>query len=141
MTATCRPTRWPGASTTRCTTSCCRLPDATRVFPAHGAGSSCGRQLSTETSSTLGEQRQANYALQPMGEDEFVAAVTEGQPVRPHYFEFDAQRNRELRPLLDEQAPAAARHRRRPGSATQRGRCCSTPASPPTSPPGTCVAR
>ena len=40
-----------------------------------------------------------------MSEDEFVAAVTEGQPVRPHYFEFDAQRNRELRPLLDEDAP------------------------------------
>jgi DMSO/TMAO reductase YedYZ molybdopterin-dependent catalytic subunit/rhodanese-related sulfurtransferase/glyoxylase-like metal-dependent hydrolase (beta-lactamase superfamily II) len=83
-----------------------RLPDATRVFPAHGAGSSCGRQLSSETSSTLGEQRLTNYALQPMSEDEFVAAVTEGQPARPQYFEFDARRNRELRPLLDEAAPA-----------------------------------
>ncbi|MEJ7585238.1 MAG: molybdopterin-dependent oxidoreductase [Acidimicrobiales bacterium] len=81
------------------------LPDTTRVFPAHGAGSSCGKQLSTETSSTLGEQRQANYALQDMEEDNFVAIVTEGQPVRPHYFEFDARRNRELRPLLDESAP------------------------------------
>jgi DMSO/TMAO reductase YedYZ molybdopterin-dependent catalytic subunit/glyoxylase-like metal-dependent hydrolase (beta-lactamase superfamily II) len=82
-----------------------RLPDTTRVFPAHGAGSSCGKQLSRETSSTLGEQRAANYALQPMGEDEFVAAVTEGQPARPEYFEFDARRNREVRPLLDEVAP------------------------------------
>jgi glyoxylase-like metal-dependent hydrolase (beta-lactamase superfamily II) len=82
-----------------------RLPDATRVFPAHGAGSSCGRQLSSATSSTLGEQRLTNYALQPVGEDQFVAAVTEGQPARPHYFEFDAQRNRELRPLLDDEAP------------------------------------
>src|SRR5207302_925118 len=81
------------------------LPDATRVFPAHGAGSACGKQLSTETSSTLGEQRQANYALQPMSEDDFVAVVTEGQPFRPHYFEFDARRNRELRPLLDENDP------------------------------------
>ena len=81
------------------------LPDATRIFPAHGAGSSCGKQLSNETSSTLGEQRLANYALQRMGEDEFVAAVTEGQPARPHYFEFDARRNRQLRPLLDESAP------------------------------------
>jgi rhodanese-related sulfurtransferase/glyoxylase-like metal-dependent hydrolase (beta-lactamase superfamily II) len=81
-----------------------RLPDATRVFPAHGAGSSCGKQLSTETSSTIGEQRSFNYALAPMTEDEFVAIVTEGQPVRPHYFEFDASRNRELRPLLDEHA-------------------------------------
>ena len=78
------------------------LPDAARVFPAHGAGSSCGKQLSSETSSTVGEQRRVNYALQPMTEDEFVNVVVEGQPVRPHYFEFDARRNRELRPLLDE---------------------------------------
>lgn len=78
------------------------LPDDTRVFPAHGAGSSCGKQLSSETSSTVGEQRRANYALQPMTEEEFVAAVTEGQPVRPHYFSFDAQRNRQQRHLLDE---------------------------------------
>jgi DMSO/TMAO reductase YedYZ molybdopterin-dependent catalytic subunit/rhodanese-related sulfurtransferase/glyoxylase-like metal-dependent hydrolase (beta-lactamase superfamily II) len=82
-----------------------RLPDATRIFPAHGAGSSCGKQLSSETSSTLGEQRRANYALQYTDEDEFVAAVTEGQPARPHYFEFDARRNRELRPLLEGDAP------------------------------------
>jgi DMSO/TMAO reductase YedYZ molybdopterin-dependent catalytic subunit/rhodanese-related sulfurtransferase/glyoxylase-like metal-dependent hydrolase (beta-lactamase superfamily II) len=81
------------------------LPDATRVFPAHGAGSSCGKQLSCETSSTLGEQRLTNYALQPMSEHEFVSAVTEGQPARPQYFEFDARRNREVRPLLDEAAP------------------------------------
>jgi glyoxylase-like metal-dependent hydrolase (beta-lactamase superfamily II)/rhodanese-related sulfurtransferase len=78
------------------------LPDETRVFPAHGAGSSCGKQLSSETSSTVGEQRRSNYALQPMTEDEFVAVVTEGQPVRPNYFSFDAQRNRQQRRLLDE---------------------------------------
>ncbi len=82
-----------------------RLPDATRVFPAHGAGSSCGKQMSSETSSTVGEQRLVNYALQPMTEDEFVAAVTEGQPVRPSYFAYDAQRNREVHPLLDEGPP------------------------------------
>jgi rhodanese-related sulfurtransferase/glyoxylase-like metal-dependent hydrolase (beta-lactamase superfamily II) len=81
------------------------LPDATRVFPAHGAGSSCGRHLSTETSSTIGEQRAHNYALAPMTEAQFVAAITDGQPVRPHYFEFDATRNRQLRPLLDETLP------------------------------------
>ena len=78
------------------------LPDETRVFPAHGAGSSCGKQLSSETSSTVGEQKRSNYALQPMSEDQFVAAVTEGQPVRPHYFTFDAQRNRQAHRLLDE---------------------------------------
>ena len=82
------------------------LPDETRVYPAHGAGSSCGKQLSSETSSTIGEQRRFNYALQPMSVDEFVASVTEGQPARPHYFEFDATRNRQLRPLLDDETPA-----------------------------------
>jgi len=78
------------------------LPDETRVFPAHGAGSSCGKQLSSETSSTIGAQRRTNYALQPMTEAQFVAAVTEGQPAMPAYFTFDAQRNREERGLLDE---------------------------------------
>ena len=84
------------------------LPDETRVFPAHGAGSSCGKQLSNETSSTIGEQRRSNYALQPMTEDQFVTAVTEGQPTRPHYFSFDAQRNRQDHRLLDETVPPPA---------------------------------
>jgi hydroxyacylglutathione hydrolase len=78
------------------------LPDATRVFPAHGAGSACGKNLSTETQSTIGEQRRTNYALQPMSESEFVALVTEGQPLQPMYFSFDAQRNRQAHALLDE---------------------------------------
>jgi DMSO/TMAO reductase YedYZ molybdopterin-dependent catalytic subunit/glyoxylase-like metal-dependent hydrolase (beta-lactamase superfamily II)/rhodanese-related sulfurtransferase len=78
------------------------LPDATRVFPAHGAGSSCGKELSSETSSTIGHQRRTNYALQVVGVDEFVAAITEGQPARPRYFSFDARRNRERRSLLDD---------------------------------------
>ena len=84
------------------------LPDETRVLPAHGAGSACGKHLSTETVSTIGEQRRTNHALQPMTTDEFVALVTEGQPVAPLYFGFDAGRNREDRPLLDEvHAPPA----------------------------------
>src|SRR6201998_4110979 len=83
-----------------------QLPDATRVFPAHGAGSSCGRQLSSETSSTIGEQRRTNYALQMIDADQFVAALTEDQPPRPRYFEFDSLRNREQHPLLDGKAPA-----------------------------------
>ena len=82
-----------------------RLPDATRVFPAHGAGSSCGKHLSSETTSTIGDERRTNYALQVDDEDQFVAAVTEGQPSQPHYFEFDAQRNREQRALLDDRPP------------------------------------
>ena len=81
------------------------LPDSTRVYPAHGAGSSCGKALSSETTSTIGEQRRVNYALQEMTEDEFVAAVTEGQPARPRYFAFDARANREAHALLDERPP------------------------------------
>ncbi|MFH8594585.1 rhodanese-like domain-containing protein [Streptomyces rimosus] len=83
------------------------LPDATRVFPAHGAGSACGRNLSTETTSTIGEQRRYNYALQPMPEDEFVRLVTAGQPATPGYFAHDAALNRDGHPLLDTAPPAA----------------------------------
>jgi hydroxyacylglutathione hydrolase len=81
------------------------LPDATRVFPAHGAGSACGKNLSTETQSSIGEQRRTNYALQPMTEEAFVALVTEGQPLQPVYFSYDAQRNRQAHALLDEEEP------------------------------------
>jgi glyoxylase-like metal-dependent hydrolase (beta-lactamase superfamily II) len=78
------------------------LPDPTRVFPAHGAGSSCGKNLSTETMSTIGEQRRDNYALQYTDVDAFVAAVTEGQPEAPGYFIYDAVLNQKDRPTLDE---------------------------------------
>jgi len=84
------------------------LPDETRVFPAHGAGSACGKHLSTETQSTIGEQRRRNYALAPMSEDDFVRAVTEGQSAMPAYFAFDALRNREAHALLDEEHPPPA---------------------------------
>src|SRR6185295_17485682 len=53
-----------------------KLPDDTEVYPAHGAGSMCGRNMSKETSSTIGEQRKFNYALKPMGKDEFVTMMT-----------------------------------------------------------------
>lgn len=78
------------------------LPDETRVFPAHGAGSACGKNLSTETMSTLGQQRRENYALQFADAQSFVAAVTEGQPEAPGYFVYDATRNKEDRTTLDE---------------------------------------
>ena len=81
------------------------LPDVTRVFPAHGAGSACGRNLSTATTSTIGDERRTNYALAPMAVDDFVHVVTEGQPVSPAYFAFDAELNRHSRPLLDEEHP------------------------------------
>ena len=84
------------------------LADTTLVYPAHGAGSACGRNLSTQTSSTIGEQRRDNYALAPMSEAAFVALVTEGQPAAPAYFAFDARRNHQLHELLGEdQAPTA----------------------------------
>ncbi len=84
------------------------LPDDTRVFPAHGAGSACGKSLSNETSSTIGQQRRTNYALAPMDESDFVHIVTEGQPLTPLYFSYSAHRNRERRPLLDEHHRPAA---------------------------------
>ena len=77
------------------------LPDEVRVFPAHGAGSACGKNLSTERQSTIGEQRVMNYACQPMTEDEFVAIVTEGQPSAPDYFVYDATLNRKLHEIFD----------------------------------------
>jgi glyoxylase-like metal-dependent hydrolase (beta-lactamase superfamily II)/rhodanese-related sulfurtransferase len=81
------------------------LPDATRVYPAHGAGSACGKNLSTETVSTLGEQRRSNYALRLGTAAEFVAAVTEGQPPRPGYFARVAELNRETHQLADVEEP------------------------------------
>ncbi|MFD2420345.1 MBL fold metallo-hydrolase [Amycolatopsis pigmentata] len=82
------------------------LPDAVRVFPAHGAGSACGKNLSTERSSTIGMQRLTNYACKPMSEEEFVAVVTAGQAVAPGYFAYDATLNRKDHDLFD---PATAR--------------------------------
>ena len=78
------------------------LPDATRVFPAHGAGSACGKNLSTELVSTMGEQRKNNYALRASTKELFMKLVTEGQPPAPGYFVYDAILNRKDRELLDE---------------------------------------
>ncbi|MEU6019563.1 rhodanese-like domain-containing protein [Streptomyces sp. NPDC047515] len=77
------------------------LPDEVRVFPAHGAGSSCGKNLSTEKQSTIGEQRATNYACVPMSREDFVALVTAGQSAAPGYFAFDAELNRKDRLLFD----------------------------------------
>ena len=78
-----------------------KLPDETLVYPAHGAGSLCGKQLSTDTVSTLGAQRQFNYALQPMSKEAFVAIVTADQPEAPPYFNYDAILNTQERTTLD----------------------------------------
>ena len=84
------------------------LPDSARVFPAHGAGSACGKSLSTETTSTIGEQRKSNYALAPMTKADFVRVVTDGQTAPPAYFAYDATLNRENHPILDEKTPPAS---------------------------------
>ena len=78
------------------------LPDESLVYPAHGAGSLCGKALSKETVSTLGEQRRLNYALQPMSKEAFLQVVTADQPDAPPYFTYDAVLNSEERPTLDE---------------------------------------
>jgi hydroxyacylglutathione hydrolase len=114
------------------------LPDAT--YPARGAGSACGKAMSAETTSTIGEQRRTNYALQDLTEDAFVAAVTEGQPARPCYFAFDARGNREAHALLDERAPSLLDL----GEVLPGGRLAPfslTPGNQPTSLPATWLRR
>ena len=78
-----------------------KLDDAVEVWPAHGAGSMCGRNISKETSSTIGQQRRFNYALAPMARDEFVRLLTTDMPEAPAYFSADAAINREGAPPLE----------------------------------------
>jgi rhodanese-related sulfurtransferase/glyoxylase-like metal-dependent hydrolase (beta-lactamase superfamily II) len=77
------------------------LRDETLVYPAHGAGSLCGKQLSSDTVSSLGDQRRLNYALQPMTKEEFIRLVTADQPDAPPYFTYDAILNTRERATLD----------------------------------------
>ena len=77
------------------------LDDKVIVYPAHGAGSSCGKNLGAETYSTIGEQKQNNYALQPQSKEEFIKAVTEGLPMPPQYFPVNAKINKEGYESLD----------------------------------------
>lgn len=76
------------------------LSDEVEVYPAHGAGSMCGRNISKETSSTIGQQRKFNYALQPMSKAEFVTMMTTDLPAAPAYFQRDAEYNRTGAPAL-----------------------------------------
>jgi hydroxyacylglutathione hydrolase len=76
------------------------LPDSSLVYPAHGAGSLCGKSLGNETYSTIGEQRRVNYGLQPMDEQDFITLVTADQPDAPAYFTFDAVLNSREHPTL-----------------------------------------
>ncbi|MFN6962685.1 MAG: MBL fold metallo-hydrolase [Pyrinomonadaceae bacterium] len=79
-----------------------KYPDETEIYPAHGAGSLCGKSLSKETWSTLGDQRRFNYALQPMSKEEFVTLVAADQPEVPMYFPKSAAKNLEGSLSLDE---------------------------------------
>jgi hydroxyacylglutathione hydrolase len=83
------------------------LPDDTLVYPAHGAGSACGKNLSTDTVSTIGEQRRTNYAVQPMSREQFIACVTDGQATAPGYFAYDAGANARRHDLLADQPVTA----------------------------------
>ncbi|MGQ0552786.1 MAG: MBL fold metallo-hydrolase [Planctomycetota bacterium] len=84
-----------------------KLPDEVEVWPAHGAGSACGRNISKELSSTIGAQRRLNPMLQPMSREDFIALATAGLPPSPRYFGHDAELNRQGAPMLSE-LPAPA---------------------------------
>lgn len=77
-----------------------RLPADVVVYPAHGPGSLCGKQLGDARQSTIGHEIATNYALQPMDEDEFVSMMLEQQPFIPHYFEFDVMLNKKGAPAF-----------------------------------------
>lgn len=78
------------------------LHDEVLVYPAHGAGSLCGKQLSSDTVSSLGDQRRLNYALQPVSKEDFIRLVTADQPDAPPYFTYDAILNTRERKTLDQ---------------------------------------
>ncbi len=85
-----------------------RLADDVQVFPAHGAGSLCGRSIGGERSSTIGKEKQFNYALQPMTRDAFIQLLTAELPERPGYFSRDAEINRAGAEAIEEQPPLSA---------------------------------
>jgi glyoxylase-like metal-dependent hydrolase (beta-lactamase superfamily II)/rhodanese-related sulfurtransferase len=84
------------------------LPDSTAVYPAHGAGSLCGRAMRAERSSTIGTERLTNYALQIPNREEFIGQLTTNLPARPEYFLEDAEINRSGAPTLTELPPLPA---------------------------------
>ena len=79
-----------------------KLPDAVLVYPAHGAGSLCGRNMRAERSSTIGTERLTNYALQIQSREEFIRQLTSNLPARPEYFLQDAEINRGGAPALSD---------------------------------------
>lgn len=79
-----------------------KLPNETQVYPAHGAGSLCGRQMSSDSVSTIGKERASNYALQAKSADEFVHLLTDSLPPRPEYFAREVELNRHGAAKLDQ---------------------------------------
>lgn len=86
------------------------LPDDTQIYPAHGAGSLCGRQMSSESSSTIGREKRTNYALQVSSCDEFIHLLTDSLPARPEYFVREVELNRQGAAALSE-LPALAEYK------------------------------
>src|SRR5690242_11963099 len=84
-----------------------KLPDDTEIFPAHGAGSLCGRQMGSERSSTIGKERRANYALLAPSREEFIRLLTDNLPPRPEYFGREVELNRQGAAALDQLPPPA----------------------------------
>jgi hydroxyacylglutathione hydrolase len=87
-----------------------KFPDETQIYPAHGAGSLCGRQMGSERSSTIGRERLTNYALQAQSREEFVHLLTDGLPPRPEYFGREVELNRRGAGALGEIPPPAPVH-------------------------------
>lgn len=87
-----------------------KLPDETEIFPAHGAGSLCGRQMSNERSSTIGKERRTNYALQAPNCEEFIRLLTDNLPPRPEYFGREVELNRKGAVAIDEIPPPVPVH-------------------------------
>lgn len=98
-----------------------KLDDRVEIYPAHGASSMCGRNISQETSSTIGQQRAFNYALKPMSKDEFVRLVTKDLPPAPAYFSRDAEYNRRGAPALKDLARPRALTAREVNKLTEQG--------------------
>ncbi len=82
-----------------------KFPDETEIYPAHGAGSLCGRQMGSERSSTIGKERRTNYALQAHSSEEFVHLLTDSLPPRPEYFGRDVELNRQGAAAIDQIPP------------------------------------
>ncbi len=118
------------------------LPDNVLVYPAHGAGSLCGKNMRAERSSTIGTERLTNYALQIKSREEFIAQLTSNLPARPEYFLKDAEINRTGAAALSELPPLRAIMPAELKSHVDRGGDCARRASRMTSlPPVTCPAR